>query len=333
MNQTKENVRTMKIAFLEPFLNIRGTSVALYDYAHFNETILGNESIIFTEPYEHRAWHHDSSGEVHEKFNRRFNVFYYRSTEEIQEVMDKEGVDILYIIKCGQRTGIVPEMFKGIKTIVHAVFDPIDPHGDVYCVISEWLNVEYGTDYQVLPHIIHLPEHSDSLRAQLHIPEDAIVFGRYGGQEEFDIPYVHATIERFAKDHPEVYFLFMNTRQHVPPSHNVIYFDRTVDGMRKRQFINTCDAMMYGRNQGETFGIAIGEFSSCNKPILAPSHAKDKMHHMILKENAIWYGDEEELYGELLSFQKQAEDKDWNMYRSYSPENVMKIFQDVLNDL
>ena len=34
----------MKIAFFENFLNVRGTTVALFDYAHYNEVLLGNQS-------------------------------------------------------------------------------------------------------------------------------------------------------------------------------------------------------------------------------------------------------------------------------------------------
>lgn len=36
----------------------------------------------------------------------------------------------------------------------------------------------------------------------------------------------------------------------------------------KTTFINTCDAMLWARHDGETFGLAIGEFSSKNKPVI-----------------------------------------------------------------
>jgi hypothetical protein len=36
----------VKIAFWDNGLGERGTTVALYDYAHFNEVLLGNKSII-----------------------------------------------------------------------------------------------------------------------------------------------------------------------------------------------------------------------------------------------------------------------------------------------
>ena len=39
-----------KIAFHTNQLSIRGTEVALFQYAKYNEEILGNKSVIFTFP-------------------------------------------------------------------------------------------------------------------------------------------------------------------------------------------------------------------------------------------------------------------------------------------
>ena len=38
----------MIIAFYTPTIDIRGTCVAIYDYAHYNEVLLGNTSVIIT---------------------------------------------------------------------------------------------------------------------------------------------------------------------------------------------------------------------------------------------------------------------------------------------
>ena len=38
-----------KIAFYLPHLDIQGTGVSSYDYAHFNQTILGNKSYMICE--------------------------------------------------------------------------------------------------------------------------------------------------------------------------------------------------------------------------------------------------------------------------------------------
>ena len=41
----------MKVAFHTPALDVRGTCTAIYDYAHYNEILLVNSSIIIT-PYD-----------------------------------------------------------------------------------------------------------------------------------------------------------------------------------------------------------------------------------------------------------------------------------------
>ena len=39
----------VKIAFYSDGLDVRGTCTAMYDYAHYNEILLKNESIIITQ--------------------------------------------------------------------------------------------------------------------------------------------------------------------------------------------------------------------------------------------------------------------------------------------
>ena len=39
------------VAFLSNKLTLRGTEVAIYDYAHYNETLLGNKSVMITRDY------------------------------------------------------------------------------------------------------------------------------------------------------------------------------------------------------------------------------------------------------------------------------------------
>jgi hypothetical protein len=46
----------------------------------------------------------------------------------------------------------------------------------------------------VVPHIVSLPELSEDLRAELGIPEDAVVFGRHGGVGTFSLDFVQASV-------------------------------------------------------------------------------------------------------------------------------------------
>ena len=282
----------MKIAFLENILSIRGSTVALFDYAHYNETILGNTSVIITRPFNLVApICSDASAIVYDKFHARFPVFYYTEHSDIQAIVDSEKIDVLYILKSGLRDGL--EDFHHVKTFNHCVFDPQDAHGDIFAVISPWINLAFNTNHPVLPHIVSLPDTDDHLRNELGIPSDAIVFGRHGGYNEFDHPVAQHVVAHLSSQINNIYFIFMNTRPFLDPCPpRVMFLEKSTDPVYKTKFINTCDAMIYGRSRGETFGLAIGEFSVRNKPVFAPLHAPEMMHRLVLENHAYWYTDE-----------------------------------------
>ena len=322
-----------KIAFLENFLAIRGTSTALYDYAHYNETLLHNESIVITQPFSAVRTHQDASEDVYEKFAKRFPVFFFDNVSEVQSIIDREKPDVVYILKYGIKDGKY-DSFQNTKTLMHCVFDPRDPHGDSFCVISPWLNLAFKTDFPVLPHIVSLPDVHTHLRERLGIPREAVVFGRYGGVNEFDHPVAQKAVVRMAASHPDMYFVFMNTAVFAPPHKNIIHLDKSTDPVFKTEFINTCDAMLYARSRGETFGLAIAEFSSRNKPVFAPRDAPEQMHRLLLQENAYWYTDVDDLCAKIAAFRPEvAKQQDWNMYKAYTPAHVMSIFQERLTAL
>ena len=62
-----------KIAFQTSAFCFRGSCVALYDYAHYNELLLGNESIIVSDITK---VNNDSSMAFH-WMTRRFPIFFY----------------------------------------------------------------------------------------------------------------------------------------------------------------------------------------------------------------------------------------------------------------
>src|SRR5579872_7406668 len=96
-----------KIAFVINELSFRGMEVSTFDYAHFNETILGNESIIINFDVA-------TDNEVRTKFVNRFgsNFFDCSSIDELDYILSREGVDILYIQKPGYRDGILSTVCK-----------------------------------------------------------------------------------------------------------------------------------------------------------------------------------------------------------------------------
>ena len=86
--------------------------------------------------------------------------------------------------------------------------------------------------------------------------------------------------------------------------------------------------MLHARKRGETFGMAIAEFSSCNKPVFTWSGSEEKAHIDMLGHKAVVYNDQIDLENLLLDY-KIVNDTDYNAYSDYTPEKVIKTFEDV----
>ena len=312
------------IAFWDNSLSERGTTVALYDYAYYNKYILKNKSIILYD-----STRTDTNPLVVEKFKKEFDVFSTDNFNKVDKILIENKCDILYVTKSGENDNKHSTI---IKTVVHCVFTCSQPHGNVYASISQWVHNNDGK-YPVVPYIVNLPKNDLNLRIKLGIPESVIVFGRHGGYNQFNIKYVQDIVYQVASERSDIYFLFVNTENFCQPLPNIIHLDRIIDLNEKVSFINTCDAMIWGRSEGETFGLAIAEFSVKNKPVIATKENKtDPAHIHLLKDKAFWYN-KHSLKDILVNFNKEEiNHKDWNAYREYSPEKVMKIFKKVFID-
>jgi len=309
------------VAFLSNKLTLRGTEVAIYDYAHYNETLLGNKSVIITRDYNGIKHEFDVDKQAYDKFNERFDVFYYSSQPDIDRIVLEHKITHLFIIKSGQNDGLFS---NHCINIIHCVFNITQPHGQVYTPIGETINQRFGKNYPVTPHIVRLPDCDKNLRSELGIPEDAIIFGRYGGKETFDIRFVHDAIKQILLTRDDIYFLFMNTHPFYQHK-NIIHLPGTTDMILKRKFINTCDALIHARIDGETFGLTCGEFSICKKPVITYGGSIDHEHLLILKDKAVIYNTPEEILTILQTFTKDKYDVSENGYMFYTPENVMEI--------
>lgn len=312
----------VKIAFHNGQIDVRGTSVALYDYAHYNETILGNKSIIVS-PYSNL---HNNEMAALDKYMNRFQVYFYDSIDNMNDIIS--DCDILYIIKYGKSDGIISTK---IKTVVHCVFDMSQPHGDVYAGVSETLARKFGKTLFV-PHMIGLrpSETKDDMRNTLEIPNDAVVFGRHGGMDTFDLQFCRKTISKIVRSYKKIYFILVNTPK-FDDHEQIIFLSSIVDEDKKNRFISTCDAHIECGSLGHTFGLSIGEFSVNNKPIIAYNgNMWNKAHIDILGDKGLYYSTEKEFEDILVNFDpKDFVNNDNNAYTNYLPENIMKIFSKV----
>ena len=334
----------MKVGFFSNQLSLRGTEEVMYSYADYNETVFKNTSVIISFPLKTET--KDTTKESYERFEKRFETFYITDEERIiQHQLDtlvvKEKIDVLYIAKWGIINNTITSK---CPTIVHAVFKMCQPHGDVYVGVSEYVATQAGfPPTQCLPNIVRPCSITTSLRYQLRIPEDALVIGRHGGYDTFNIEYVKQYIIEFATTHPSVHFVFLNTERFIE-SPNVHFLPGTVDPISKKMFINTCDVMIHARDCGESFGVSCAEFSIYNKPVIT-CLCGDTAHIDILRKRGglctgttcFVYKHETELE-EIFEFLLTPEGREYiktphifSGYLPFTPERIMPVFESLLH--
>jgi hypothetical protein len=306
------------IVFTTNHLSVRGTDVSMYDYAHYAETLLGHRSLIVSPS--------NADNSELDRFAARFPVTLLETMDDLEHLLRIERADAFYTQIHGAPQ---PLPSTGARTLVHAVFQALTPFGDVYAAISDWLvdHHSHGS-LPVVPLIVHLPDEPGDLRDELEIPRGAVVFGRHGALETFDVPFVRDVVTDVAARHPDRYFVLLNTERFADHP-RIIHLDATSDVVRKTRFINTCDAMLHARVDGETFGLAVAEFSIRNKPVLTWIGGTDKCHIRILfGKGGIFYTQADDLRELLETF--RPEPGDYDCYsRRFNPATVMRQFEEV----
>lgn len=312
-----------KIAFHSNQLSIRGTEVALYDYAFYFQSLLKGKAYIISDKNQDLS--------TLEKFQKQFDVFLYNDFTEVASYMEKNDIKHIYYQKAGFSDGkIVPNVIN----LVHTVFKVNQPHGEVYSYISKWLSRTMANDEDnYVPYIVTLPDVSQNYRDVLGIPEDAIVIGRHGGYDQFDIKFAQEAVYEVATKHKNIYFVFLNTAQFCESCPNIIHLEPTWDLDKKTGFINTCDAMLHARSGGESFGLAIAEFLHQDKPVIScplPLTDTDANHIEMLGEMGKWYKSKDECIQQILSIEHVPHNGIYKeLVNEFTPEEVMKRFEKI----
>jgi hypothetical protein len=313
----------MNIAFHSNQLGLRGTEVALYEYAYYAREFLNVMPIIISDK--------NANLDALEKFQKEFPVHLYDTFTEVTPLVDQLKIDAVYYQKAGSFDG---KLVPNARNLVHAVFQMKEPHGDKYAYISEWLANHMGWEHYV-PYMVNITTHAHNidLRESLNISKDKIVFGYHGGRDSFNIPWVKQYVMEVAQERSDCVFLFMNVEPFGIELNNVMFLQGTHDMVEKVAFINTCDAMLHARNGGESFGLSVAEFSSLNKPVITTDWCSvglnDLAHIQMLGDKAILYTPHS-LKSILLNLQKSdIIGKDWNAYTNYTPYNIIQQFSKV----
>lgn len=249
---------------------------------------------------------------------------------DLEHLVDTQRLDFIHFLKYGHDDQITP---SNCRTGVHCSLVMNQPHGTIYAGVSKTLARKFGQTLQV-PHIIKTLAPSRDVRRELGIPADALVFGRHGGFGTFDIPFVHQAVQSALNLRKDVYFLFLSTKRFCDHP-RVIHLPWVDSEQEKFDVIHACDAMLHGRIMGETFGVAVGEFSAVNKPVLTWSgkgfSAYDTAHLDLLGGKAQVYHTVTDLVSLLAKSDRNAFlGKSWDMYsQAFSEKAVMEHYAQV----
>ncbi|APC05277.1 hypothetical protein AOC10_01410 [Polynucleobacter asymbioticus] len=314
----------MKIGFHTNGLSLRGTEVALYDYANHNQQLLGNESVVFYRK------NNPVNEAIYEKFSAQFKLCPYEGQAELNRLVEREKIDMTYFIKSGERDDA---MCDSSPALIHAVFPTKvkEFHGDKYAFVSQWLSKEYSNNrIPFVPHMIELPQVEGNLRSELNIPESTTVLAWYGGSDSFNLEFVKKEVVSAVQKRSDLYFLFMNMEPFAQHE-RIIFLPGTANAIYKARFINTCDGMIHARGIGESFGIACGEFSIKDKPVITYALSPQRSHIEILGDKGIFYKGKRDLAEIFQNFNRQVQhQKNWDAYSaSFSPNIVMRKFEEV----
>ena len=313
----------MKVAFHSRLLTERGSEGAMLDYARLNRSVLGNESILCLPD-----WPEYAGNPLLQKWREEFPVILYRGKNDLGRRLEKEGAEVVYLTKPGPDDGF---LVPGLRNCVHAQFLCDEFHGDAYAYLSSWMSrVMTGRKDSFVPFFVPQFVSEKDLRGKLGIPKGAKVFGRHGGWDTFNIPFVRKAVAEHARKHRADHFIFLNTE----PIHgterlsNVHYLPATVDPEEKAQFLASCDTMLHARWHGETFGLAVGEFAALGKPVITFEGSRERAHLEMLGDRALRYRNRAELDEILCSFTSRK--VSGTVYEEFAnPNRVMDLFRKI----
>ena len=325
----------MKISIHVNAIDERGCGKTPYDYG-LTLKKAGHEVCFITSE--------KSNNQGANKILKHFNIHFYPGKiaqdpdliikSQIEQIVDKQKIDFLHMIKSGEDDNVTP---NNCKTGIHCVFNMSQAHGSVYAGVSNYLAKKFNKTLYV-PHIIERKVPNKDIRKALNIPSDCLVVGRHGGKDTFNVPFVAETVISILNKRKDIYFLFLSTQPFVQHE-RVIFFPWVEQEIGITNFIEACDIMLHARFDGETFGLAVGEFNVQNKPVITWSGILngnkypyyDTAHIEHLQDKSILYNDNATLENILLNINKKdLSNTHWDVFsQNFSAERVLKQYQEV----
>tara|TARA_Y100000361_G_scaffold154256_1_gene179117 strand:- start:7815 stop:8777 length:963 start_codon:yes stop_codon:yes gene_type:complete len=313
----------MKITFHENSLCARGTAVALFDYAYFCKRKFGFDCSVV---YNGNSKANDET--AINKFKNEFEVVKpYNDSQKLDNLLEELKPDAFFMEKGGPKDGIISKICKNwIHAIAPCTKNQV--YGDRFAMGSRWLSKMSGNEIDFVPYMVNFPNvHEENFRSEYNIPENAVVFGRNGGCDTFDINFVKQAVADILGKRDDIYFVFQGTD--IFYEHDrIIYLPTSSDLYTKVKFINTCDALIHARELGESFGATCAEFSFLNKPVITWLGSRERNHIDTLGDKGFYYNNYEEVLSLFNTFTPDP-NKDWNCYKESEPDAVMEKFNEI----
>ncbi len=296
----------LRIGFVDHAFSYRGTSRAILSYATGLAGIYGVESSIFFLKDEPR-----NSWDLIRRTVREGMIGVYPVSSLTQIRKDLDWVYYVTAASASEilelRTHWVP---KSARLFVHQVgFQPPTrlSEGDIHAYTSQWQSYYFsGGTEPVLPYVIpsalrrsSIDGHSH-LRYAMGIPADAVVLGRHGGPDTWNLSFANYAVAEALQDRDDLYFIFLGTPRFINHP-RALFMESTTNQKEIVEFIDACDAMLHCRWEGETFGLACAEFLARSKPIITWTNSRERHHIYLADQSCIFYDDGEDLKHKLIN--------------------------------
>lgn len=308
------------IVFDEEALCERGTSIAVYDYARALRRLAHVHPIVVFDEAK------TTDRAVIAKFEQDFEIRPYQGIPGRRRLVERVNPDLYYYLKLQAKDD---RWFEQVPVATHIVFDlrPNPRARNAY--ISGWLSsFMTRNSLPVVPHIVTLPPPSGDYRSTVDVPADAVVIGRHGGEDTFDIEFVHRAVLQALEARPDLWFVFVNTRRFTDHP-RAVFRPAIHDRQGISNFVAACDAMIHGRARGESFGLAMAEFLFHNRPVYCWGGGRDRNHVALQPAAGNVYWTRHDLRSLLLKTRRWSGDMERSDGLSlYSEEIVCRSFMD-----
>jgi glycosyltransferase involved in cell wall biosynthesis len=290
----------------------------------------------------------------------------------MKRLIESLPCDGLYVLKHGSRASHprFPVSFSDkVPSFIHSVF-AVEAHGSHKLLplngfltdVNEREVFDHGGS--VLPHIVNPPPAFSrrimngvlKLKSSLSIPadENSMVLCGFGGFDSFSVVQaIEAVIQlalKFSRKQLNFIFMGMNPfteyfghdkfifhQEAVRRKYGIHILSSTSDDEEIEIFLQSCDAMLHARLLGETFGLAVAEFSIRNKPVLTfidpllRTHSAE--HIRILSSEGFYYATADDVVRIVSNWMTNGVSHGASkVYQQYLPEHVMKQFKTLVLD-